>query len=78
MLAQKVEELAEAQNKTEEELKILTYQHKKTRELLGNISDTVGYGLEDKIMPYVSYFAEEEYGIEVDVIYRRNIVYPTA
>ncbi|MCX7858374.1 MAG: hypothetical protein N2513_10440 [Deltaproteobacteria bacterium] len=73
---QKVTELSEAQKRTEQELRALVQDHKKTRELLGNLSDTVGYGLEDRIMPYVPAFAVKEFGIKVDLIERRNIVYP--
>ncbi|MDY6862063.1 MAG: hypothetical protein SV062_03635 [Thermodesulfobacteriota bacterium] len=44
----KVGELAEAQKRTENELHELVIEHKETRKQLGGISDTVGYGLEDK------------------------------
>ncbi len=44
----KVGELAEAQKRTENELHELVIEHKETRRQLGGISDTVGYGLEDK------------------------------
>ncbi|GAB4543018.1 MAG: hypothetical protein Fur0020_12460 [Thermodesulfovibrionia bacterium] len=71
-----VEELAEAQKRTEEELRKLIQEHEKTREMLGGLSDTVGYGLEDKIMPYISEFAKREYAVETLLIDRRNIIYP--
>ncbi|NWF98093.1 MAG: hypothetical protein HXY52_04065 [Nitrospirae bacterium] len=75
-LTLRVEELAEAQKKTEEELKILIQEHKKTREMVAGLSDTVGYGLEDKIMPYIIEFARKEYKIEVSLIDRKNMLYP--
>ncbi len=74
---ERVEELAQAQKRTEEELRKLISEHKITRELLGNLQDTVGHGLEDRIMPYIPSFARKVYGIEVTVIDRRNIIYPT-
>ena len=40
------------------------------------LSDTIGYGLEDKVIPYIKEFAKIEYGIEVEVLDRRNIIYP--
>ena len=71
-----IHELAEAQKRTEEELKTLTEEHRKTREMVGGLSDTVGYTLEDRIFPYMDVFASMEYGIKVEVLDRRNIVYP--
>jgi predicted transcriptional regulator len=78
-----VDQLAEAQRKTEERLNELTErvnqlakEHQRTREILAGLSDTVGYGLEDKIMLYMYDFARDEFGVEVEVIERRNIVYP--
>lgn len=75
-LAQRVDQLAEAQRKTEERLNELIIEHQRTREILMGISDTVGYGLEDKIMPYMYDFARSEFGVEVEIVERRNIVYP--
>ncbi len=46
-----IKELTEAQKKTESELRTLVQEHKKTREIVNGLSDTVGYGLEDKIFP---------------------------
>ncbi len=82
-LTARVDQLAEAQRKTEERLNELTErvnqlakEHQRTREILAGLSDTVGYGLEDKIMLYMYDFARDEFGVEVEVIERRNIVYP--
>jgi len=72
---QRVEELAQAQKRTEEELRLLIKEHERTREILSEISDTVGHGLEDKIFPYLYDFARKEYGVEVEVVDRRNILY---
>ncbi len=68
--------LTEAQRKTEERLNELILEHQRTREILMGISDTVGYGLEDKIMPYMYDFARSEFGVEAEIVERRNIVYP--
>jgi vacuolar-type H+-ATPase subunit I/STV1 len=70
-----LQELAEAQKRTEEELRELTKEHKITRQLVVNLSDTVGYGLEDKLFPYIKDFAQKEYGIKVKKFGRKNLVY---
>ena len=52
----KVNELAEALKRTEEELRKLISEHRKTREQLGGLSHTVGYILEDRsyaALPYL-------------------------
>ena len=72
----RVEELAEAQKRTEDELRTLVEEHKKTRQMVGNLSDVVGYGLEDRIMPYMYDFAKKVYGVSVDIVDRRNVIYP--
>ncbi len=71
-----INQLAEAQRRTEERLNWLIDEHRRTREILAGISDTVGYGLEDKIMIYMKGFARDEYGIEAEIVERRNVVYP--
>ncbi|RMG03329.1 MAG: hypothetical protein D6726_05830 [Nitrospirae bacterium] len=73
---QRVDELAEAQKRTEEEIKKLATGLKQTRDMVAGLSDTVGYGLEDRIIPYMERFAHKEYGIKVEVLDRRNIIYP--
>ncbi len=73
---QRLNELAEAQKKTEEEVRSLAKELKDTKKMVGGLSDTVGYGLEDRIFPYIKNFAKKEYGIKVEVLDRRNIVYP--
>ena len=44
----RVEELAEAQKRTEEEVRQLAKGLKETRQMVGGLSDTVGYVLEDR------------------------------
>jgi vacuolar-type H+-ATPase subunit I/STV1 len=71
-----INELTEAQKRTEEEIRGLAKGLKETREMVGGLSDTVGYGLEDRIFPYMKRFALKEYGVKTEVLERRNIVYP--
>ena len=64
-LETRMEELAEAQRKTEEEVKSLAISLKETRKMVGGLSDTVGYGLEDRAMKYLPEILKERYGITV-------------
>ena len=89
-LTQRMDELAEAQKRTEQrmdaltqaltqtqlELKQLVEEHKVTRKLLGDLTNTVGYGLEDTIMKYIHDYALKEYGIAISTVDRRYITYP--
>jgi hypothetical protein len=72
----RVEELAEAQKQTQKELRELVVEHKKTRRQLGGLTQDVGYGLEDKAMPFMVDFVKKIYGIDADRVERKNIVYP--
>ena len=89
-LEQKMEELAEAQRKTEERMNSLEKKMEKLAEAqrktevvvkdmkirLEGLSDTVGYGLEDKLIPVMPKFIKNKYGFEVKLVDRRNLVYP--
>jgi hypothetical protein len=72
----RVIELAEAQKRTEIELRELVIGHKDTRRQLGGLAQSVGYGLEDKIIPYMLDFVKKNYGMDAKIVERRNIVYP--
>jgi hypothetical protein len=72
----RVEELAEAQKRTEEELRTLVIDHNETRRQLGGLTQSVGYGPEDKIMPFIPDFVKKNYGIDASLVERKNIVYP--
>ena len=72
----RVEELAEAQKRTEKELHELAVEHKETRRQLGGLADVVGYGLEDKIIPFMPDFVKKNYGMKTARVERKNIVYP--
>lgn len=61
-----VEELAEAQKRTELEVMELARGIKETRQMIGNLSDTVGYGLEDRAMKELPQLFRKRYNIEVD------------
>jgi hypothetical protein len=69
-------ELAEVQNRTEKELRELVAEHKETRRQLGGLSQVVGYGLEDKTIPFMVDFVKKNYGIDANRVERKNIVYP--
>ncbi len=72
----RVEELAEAQKKTEQELRSLTVTVKDVKRQLGGLTMAVGYGIEDRIIPYMYDFGKKEFNIEVMLVERRNLVYP--
>ncbi len=69
---QKIEELAgaqkdltEAQKRTEQELRTLVSEHKETRRILGGLSMTVGYGLEDSAYPALPALLQRDFSIVV-------------
>ena len=64
-LTQKVEALAEAQKKTEEEVRKLAKGLRETRQMVGGLSDTVGYSLEDRAIKSLPQLLREQYQIEV-------------
>ncbi|MCX7966815.1 MAG: hypothetical protein N2596_09345, partial [Syntrophorhabdaceae bacterium] len=61
----RVEELAQAQKRTEEALTILTREHGITRKMLGGLSLTVGYRLEDEAFKALPQLLLENHGITV-------------
>lgn len=72
----KVGELAEAQKNTEHELRTLTVTVKNIQVQLGGLSMAVGYGIKDKIMPYIFDFGKKEFGVDVVLVDRKNIEHP--
>jgi hypothetical protein len=72
----KVGDLAEAQKQTQIELRELVGEHKETRRQLGGLTQAVGYGLEDKAMPFMVDFVKKKYGIDAERVERKNIIYP--
>lgn len=74
-LTERVDQLAKAQVRTEEEIARLSRELKGVNKRLGGLSMTVGYGLEDKILPFIPAFARDAYGMEVTTVDRRNLEY---
>ena len=75
-LKQVVEELAQAQKRTEEELCSLVREHAKTREMVAGLSDTVGYGLENQAYKALPRLLERDFDLKIkDRLARRYIVY---
>ena len=64
----KVSELAEAQKETEKEIRSLAKQ-------VGGLSMAVGYGIEDKYIPYMDDFVLKRYGVTAHSVERRFIEY---
>ncbi len=75
-LTVKVEELAEAQRKTEEVVRGLVKDMSEVKTRLDGLSDSVGYGLEDKLIPFMYNFVKNKYGLTVKSVERKNITYP--
>ncbi|HQJ31350.1 MAG TPA: hypothetical protein PLG18_09460, partial [Syntrophales bacterium] len=61
--------------RTEKELHALVREHRETRRQLGGLSQSVGYLLEDRIIPQVGAYARRQFGIEVSLVDRRNLIY---
>jgi len=77
----RVEELAFAQARTEKRLEELALAQARTEEKLdetrkevGGLSMAVGYGLEDRVIPYIPLFAKEALRMKVQVVDRRFIL----
>ncbi len=49
---------------------------KDIRQQLGGLAMAVGYGIEDKVMPYFFDLAKKDYGVLVKRVDRRNYIYP--
>jgi len=69
-----INELAQAQKRTEEELRKLIGEHKKTRSPLGGLTVTLGYLLEDEAFKALPRLLREDYKIEVDGRLKRQYV----
>ena len=83
-LAESHRQLAEEHRQTQHELRQLTKQvqelvrdHRRTRELLGALSDTVGYGLEDRAIRYLPRLLKKQFNLVVQgSLERRWLEYP--
>jgi uncharacterized phage infection (PIP) family protein YhgE len=49
---------------------------KDIRQQLGGLAMAVGYGIEDKVMPYFFDLAKKDYAIQLERVDRRNYTYP--
>jgi len=72
----RMEELADAQRNTEMEVRTLSLTVKDIKKQLGGLTMAVGYGIEDKIIPYIYDFGKTEFDIDVKLVERKNFVYP--
>ena len=79
-----LKELTESHRQTQQELRQLTKQvqalvrdHRQTREMLANLSDTVGYGLEDRAISRLPKVLQRHFGLEVQgALERKWVEYP--
>ncbi len=74
-LATRMEELAEAQRKTEEVVKKLIIEVDGLKKQVGGLSMTVGYGIEDELIPYMDDFVYNYYGIKSIEVERKFLQY---
>jgi DNA repair ATPase RecN len=86
---QRIEELAEAQKRTEQRLNTLVETVQQLTQTvqqltqrvdaisvqLGDVSNAVGYGLEDQSYPRLKRIIQRDFNVEVDRLFRKNIVY---
>ncbi|SHE53518.1 hypothetical protein SAMN02745206_00422 [Desulfacinum infernum DSM 9756] len=72
----KVGELAEAQAKTEKVVQGLVRDMRSVKKQLGGLSDTVGYGLEDRAIQSLPRILKERLSLEIQVMDRRFLEYP--
>jgi hypothetical protein len=76
-LTVRVGELAQAQQRTEVEIRTLARGLKETRQMVAGLSDTVGYGLEDRAIERLPALLLSEHGISVERrLVRRFVEYP--
>ncbi|MCM8805010.1 MAG: chordopoxvirus fusion protein [Candidatus Omnitrophica bacterium] len=73
-LEEVVEELAQAQKNTEQEIRKLTISLTETRKMVGGLSDTVGYGLEDRAIKALPDILKNNYKIEISKPLLRKIL----
>ncbi len=71
----RVEELAEAQKKTEETVRQLVVDMADVKKQLGGLSMAVGYGIEDKYIPFMKKFALNQYNAVISKVERKNVKY---
>ncbi len=75
-LAEAQKELTEAQRNTELTVSSLYLTVKDIKKQIGGLTIAVGYGIEDRIIPYMYDFGKKEFDIDVKSVERKNLVYP--
>jgi hypothetical protein len=74
------EEIRDIRLQFGEEIKNIRLQFgeeiKDIRQQLGGLAMAVGYGIEDKVMPYFFDLAKKDYAIQLERVDRRNYTYP--
>ncbi len=70
----RVDQLAEAQRKTEEQLGMLIQEFRQMRKQFGDLSDAIGYGLEDRAFKALPELLERDYGIKVETKLKRTFI----
>ncbi|MEJ5363156.1 MAG: hypothetical protein WHV26_13950 [Spirochaetota bacterium] len=74
-LTKRMEELAIAQKQTDEIVQQLVIDMDGVKKQLGGLSHAVGYGIEDKLFPFMDSFIHKEFGFVPDEVERRFIQY---
>lgn len=69
-----VHELAEAQRRTENELRSLIRSHRELREEVGGLAHTVGYRLEDESFKALPVLLKQDMGIEIKGRLKRDFI----
>ena len=73
-LTEAQKELTEAQKRTEKELQGLVKEHKKTREQVGGLSNTVGYKLEDEAFKALPKLLKKDFKLVVQGRLKRRFI----
>ncbi len=71
-----MEQLAEAQVKTEKVVRGLVVDMREVKKQLGGLSNTVGYGLEDRAIRALPAILKDRLGLDVRAMDRRFLEYP--
>ncbi|OGF61538.1 MAG: hypothetical protein A2Y62_01790 [Candidatus Fischerbacteria bacterium RBG_13_37_8] len=72
-----IEQLAEAQRKTEIELSLLSKDHKDVKKMVGGMSNTIGYDLENIAYKSLPFLLKRDFNLEIKGnLIRKNLKYP--
>ncbi len=70
----RVEELAYAQKRTEQEVRKLAKGLRETRQMVGGLSDSVGYGLEDRAIAALPALLKKRFELDTDAPFVRKYI----